>query len=406
MNKISNSYIFIFAAILFGIFTGLLHQPIILQTAEVVSLLLTNLLKFITAPIIFLSIFSTLLGMNGFGEMKILGRRIFKYTIITTLLAASTALILFILLKPGSSSPIGTIDWDHSLINQTSYISFFINIVPSNFVQAFVENNVIGIVFISFLFGIAAQKLPSENKQVLTQFFSSAFKLILKITEFVILVMPFGIWAFVTLFMEEMRNNSSQFKNLLLYLSVVLGANLIQGIIVIPLMLRSKGISPLRVCKGSSKALLLAFFSKSSNAALPVSLQCAENELQIKPKIAHFSLPLCTTINMNGCAAFILITVLFVSTMHGITFSVWQLGLWVILATIAAIGNAGVPMGCFFLSSAFLLALGVPINMLGIILPFYAFLDMVETALNVWSDIAVTAVVDKEMKQEIEVLST
>jgi Na+/H+-dicarboxylate symporter len=406
MNKIVNSYIFILAAILLGIFTGLLHQPIILQTAEVVSLLLTNFLKFITAPIIFLSIFSTLLGMNGFGEMKTLGKRVFKYTIITTLFAASTALILFILVEPGSGSPIEAVDWDHSLLNQTSYISFFINIVPSNFVQAFVENNVIGIVFISFLFGIAAQRLPSENKQVLNQFFSSAFKLILKITEFVILVMPFGIWAFVTLFVEEMRNNASQFKNILLYLSVVLGANLIQGVIVIPLMLKSKGIAPLRVFKGASKALLLAFFSKSSNATLPVTLQCAENELQIKPKIAHFSLPLCTTINMNGCAAFILTTVLFVSTMHGITFSVWQLGLWVILATIAAIGNAGVPMGCFFLSSAFLLAMGVPINMLGIILPFYAFLDMVETALNVWSDIAVTAVVDKEVKQEIEVLST
>jgi Na+/H+-dicarboxylate symporter len=281
-----------------------------------------------------------------------------------------------------------------------SYLSFFLKIIPSNFVEAFLENNVIAIAFVAFLFGIGSLKLPTENRQTLHLFFSSLFKLVLKITELVILLMPIGIWAFTTLLFEELQDNFSHFYPLVLYLSCVLGANLLQGFVVLPILLKSKGISPWKTAKGSIKALLLAFFSKSSNATLPVTLQCAENQLRIAPKVANFSLPLCTVINMNGCAAFIFTTVLFVAKMHGVAFSPMDFGMWVLLATLAAIGNAGVPMGCFFLSTTFLIGMDVPLITMGLILPFYAFLDMVETALNVWSDLCVTAIVDRELKLE------
>jgi Na+/H+-dicarboxylate symporter len=105
---------------------------------------------------------------------------------------------------------------------------------------------------------------------------------------------------------------------------------------------------------------------------------------------------------MNACAGFILITVLFVSMSNGVTSSPIEMILWVVIATIAAIGNAGVPMGCYFLSTAFLAAMNVPLHILGIILPFYTLIDMLESAINVWSDSCVAAVVDKELKQTAE----
>lgn len=388
------SSLLIFFAILAGILSGATHWDLLLKAADLLSTLFMNFLKFVSAPIVFLSIFSTLLGMNGFGEMKSLGKKVFSYTLFTTLMAATVALVLFLAIDPAQVA-IAETEWNHP--RQASYLSFFTNIIPSNFVQAFLENNVIGIAFIGFLLGLAALYLPAENREILSRFFSSLFKLILKVTELVILVMPLGIWAFVTLLINELH--SSPFSRLALYLSVVLGANLLQGLIILPLFLKLKGISPWKTAKGAAKALLLAFFSKSSNATLPVTLQCAEKQLGIKSQIAHFSLPLCTVINMNGCAAFILTTVLFVSEMNGILFSPLDLLLWVALATLAAIGNAGIPMGCFFLSSALILTMGVPISLMGVILPFYAFLDMIETALNVWSDIAITAAIDKELKE-------
>lgn len=146
-------------------------------------------------------------------------------------------------------------------------------------------------------------------------------------------------------------------------------------------------------------ALTCAFFSKSSNATLPIMMRSLERDLKVSEKVSSFSLPLCSVINMNGCAAFILITTLFVSTLHGIAFSPFDYFGWIFLATLAAVGNAGVPMGCFFLTSAFLMGMDIPLYMMGLILPFYTILDMIETTLNVFSDGCIALVVDKELNQ-------
>lgn len=102
---------------------------------------------------------------------------------------------------------------------------------------------------------------------------------------------------------------------------------------------------------------------------------------------------------MNGCAAFILITTLFVSASNGANFSIIQTLPWILISTLAAIGNAGVPMGCYFLTSALLVGMNMPLHVLGMILPLYTFFDMVETCLNVWSDSCITAIVDKEIQE-------
>ena len=69
--------------------------------------------------------------------------------------------------------------------------------------------------------------------------------------------------------------------------------------------------------------------------------------------------------------------------------------LWILIATVAAVGNAGVPMGCYFLTSALLATMDVPLGLMGVILPFYALIDMLETAINIWSDSCVAAIVDE-----------
>lgn len=395
----THSYIFILIAIFLGIVTSVSQIDFFIKTAEIVSTVFINFLKLIAAPIVFLSIFSTFLGMNGFKETKILGKRIVTYTVLTTLISALVALSLFLIFDPVK----GSIQSENIVtsMQEGSYISFLLNIVPSNLIQAFLENNVIGIAFVAFILGIASFKLSENVKKPLASFFSSLFQLVLKVTELVVLLLPIAIWAFTTILVKELKANSSQFNGLIIYLGVVLGANLIQGFIVLPILLKMKGLSPLKIAKGGSKALLLAFFTKSSNATLPVTLQCAETKLGIHPKVANFSFPLCTVINMNGCAAFILTTVLFVSGINGHIFSFSDLIMWIFLASLAAIGNAGVPMGCFFLSSAFLVSMKVPIAVMGLILPFYTFLDMVETSLNLWSDISITSIVNKEVKESL-----
>jgi Na+/H+-dicarboxylate symporter len=143
-------------------------------------------------------------------------------------------------------------------------------------------------------------------------------------------------------------------------------------------------------------ALTTAFFAKSSGATLPVTMDCMIKKQGTDPELARFVLPICTIINMNGCAAFIYTTVLFVSMHAGVHFNAFEMILWIGIATLVAVGNASVPMGCYFLSSVILVGMGVPLTMMGLILPLYTFFDMVETALNVWSDCCVADIVDRQ----------
>lgn len=385
-------------ALLLGSFTGALQIPFIDQLAHSFSDLFMNLLRLIAVPLVFLSITSTITRMEGFKEMKSLGFKTLKYTIFTTLIAASVALVLLILIDPTSQR----IDLQDGLTvsHSRGYLDVVKKIIPSNLIEPFIENNVIAIAFLAFLFSIATLALPTKNKETIHQLFSSLFAVFLKITGFIVKTLPLAIWAFTSLLTKDLLTHNIPIQKLSLYLLCVISANLIQGLIVLPLLLKWKKISPVKLFRSMFEALTIAFFTKSSNAAMPIAMRCAEQKFQMKRRVSSFTFPLCSVINMNACAAFILITVLYVSMQNGIGFSLIQMIGWVFLATIAAIGNAGVPMGCFFLATAFLSSMGIPLKLMGLILPFYALLDMLETAINVWSDSCISASVDQDLKAQ------
>jgi Na+/H+-dicarboxylate symporter len=392
-----NTTFLLFVAVCCGLITGYMNNEMVNTVAESFSAVFINLLKLVSLPIIFLSIVSTSSGMKSARELKVLGQKVLKYTLLTTVIAASTALILFVVIDPVRTH-LQEINFESvaTMEKQGSYVHYLQQIIPSNVIRPFNDNNVIGVLFIALLFSLSIIALPAENRHILHAFFSSLYAAMMKMTTWIIKLMPLAIWAFITLFMRDLHEGL-EIESLALYLAVVILANLVQGIIVLPLLLKFKKISPLRTVKGMLPALSIAFFTKSSNAALPMAMKCAEERVGVSRRVASFAFPLCTTINMNGCAAFILTTVLFVSMSNGMTYTPLEMILWVFLATIAAVGNAGVPMGCYFLSSAFLATLNVPLNILGVILPFYTLIDMVETALNVWSDSCVATIVDSEV---------
>lgn len=392
--KILSLNIGLITAILGGAVLGWLNLPMVEGTAEIVSEIFIRLLKLVSLPIIFLSIVSTASGMENVEQVKLLGKKVVKYTFLTTILAAIVALLLFIVLDPVRGAVVLDAVKEGSKESK-GYLEYLLQAIPSNVIKPFVDNNVIGVMLIAMLLSIASLSLEKEKRNQIHQLFSSLFSAILKVVGWIVKAMPLAITAFIILFIKDLRDGL-QPKSLAIYLLCVVSANLIQAFVVLPIFLKWKGISPIKLAKAMLPALSIAFFTKSSNAALPLAMQCAEERAKISRQVAGFSFPLCTTINMNGCAAFILTTVLFVATSNGMVFSTVEMIGFVFIATIAAIGNAGVPMGCYFLSSAILAAMNVPLNILGVILPFYAIVDMIETAINVWSDSSVTAVVYKE----------
>lgn len=381
-------------ALVLGILSGLAHIPTLLGIAAFVATVFVSLLKLISIPLIFLAIVSTITQMKDMQEFRILGVKVFKYTIITTLIAALIGLILFLLINPvNNTAPLEFAQT--AQMPAGSYWDYLIKGIPANIVAPFSEGNVIAVLILALMMSFAILALPSTQKTLLSDVFTALFSAILEIAKTILLFIPIAIWAFVTEFVATLETMES-LATLGLYLIVVLLANLIQAFIVLPGLLKYKGISPVKVFRAMSPALNVAFWSKSSAATLPLTLQCAKERLGISEKTAGFSLPLCTAINMNACAGFIIITVLFVAMSNGIDFSILEMLAWVFIATLAAIGNAGVPMGCYFLALALLSTMNVPLTLMFLILPFYTFLDMLETTINVWSDACVTSVVDKE----------
>lgn len=386
-------YWHILLAILLAIVAGMWQQPLILKCADLVSEVFVRLLKLISLPMISLSLLATIssVGENSLSQM---GKRIVTYTILTTTIAATIALLMYTFMQPvvQASEIVATAP------GQVDYLKELIKVIPSNLIEPFLEGNVVSILLLSLLLGFGIAKLPKEQRQPLHQLLQSLFLIMMQITRWIVSFMPIAVWGFMTSFVLEL-NKSQEMTQLMWYLGAILAANLIQALIVLPLFLRWHGVSAKQAFIKMLPALSFAFFSKSSSAAMPTAIDCAERGLGVDAKVARFSFPLCTSINMNACAAFILITVMFVAQSHGLQFTMMEKITWILIATVAAIGNAGVPMGCFFIASALLTTMNLPLTLMGIILPFYALLDMLESAINIWSDSCVTLAVNQKHRE-------
>lgn len=396
------SSLFISAILLAALSSWLEYQPVLLLASMVADVFM-KLLKLVSIPILFFCIMTVFSSIEGTNTAQNTVRAITKYTLITTVLAATSALAfvhLFGLLKTSALARYATIsEASYETSTSFSYTTWLLNAIPSNIISPFADNNAIAALLMALLLGYATSKLPHEQKCLIHSTVSAIYKLLMQTTSILIRYIPLILWAFLTILFRQL-NETSSLKELLHYLLAVLGANLFQGAVVLPLLLLTKGLSPRKLFQAFSPALGMGFVTKSSSATVPLAIKCAITRAGIKESTASISFPLCTTINMNGCAAFILISVLFVGTAQGVTFTYLDQVVWIFVSTLAAVGNAGVPMGCYFLACALLASMNIPLNIMGAILPFYALIDAVETSLNLWSDSSVTAIVDQELLQK------
>lgn len=389
------SFLFFIAVVLAILSAWCKFQPV-MQVATAIADVFMRLLRLVSVPILFFSVVSVFSSLDGHAHAGKVTRMITRYTIITTICASAVGLLfvhLFSLTHHTAPVHAQAVATD---VNQFNYAEWVLDVVPSNIVRPFADNNAIAALLMALLLGYSASKLPEEQKVRVHHLFSSIYSLLMQTTLFIVRFVPLILWAFLTILFGQISDMQA-FGDIIRFFIAVLAANLVQGLIILPIFLKMKGLSPWKLMKAFSPALSMAFATKSSSATAPLAIDCATNRAGIRQSIANISFPLCTSINMNGCAAFILTTVIFVGSGEGVVFSGLDQFLWIFIATIAAIGNAGVPMGCYFLSCALLASMNVPLHLMGAILPLYGIIDAVETALNVWSDSSVTAVVDKEI---------
>ena len=383
-------------ALVVGAVLGLLGISWLDEVMNFVATVYTRLFQLLAVPTIVLAVITTFATFGSKGSGRIFGRTL-TYTLLTTIAAAAVGAILYVLIAPGNL-PLDAVN-DASnlspLTSQLSYSEHLLSIIPNNIVKPFLEGNVLSLLLLAFAIGIGLSKLPeSENKAVVVKFLLGLQELLFLLIRGLIWTLPLGIVAFSAQLSAQVSAGVVA-DSIGKYVLVVLGGNVIQFFVVLPLFLLARGLNPIHVLGRMMPAVLMALFTKSSAATLPVTMDTAENRLGIRKNVARFVLPICTTINMNGCAAFILVTSLFVMQNGGTPLTWSTILLWILISVISAIGNAGVPMGCYFLTLALMSGIGAPVAVLGIILPIYTIIDMVETAENVWSDSCVAAIVDK-----------
>ena len=390
-------------ALVVGSCLGLLGVEWVNTAANFVATIFTRLFQFIAVPTIALAVTTTLATFGMQRETRRIFRHTISYTLLTTVAAAAVGMVLYIIISPDNlpldmvrNSRLG--DAVPAEVADGSYLSYMIGIVPDNFLRPFIEGNVLSVLLIAVAVGLALAKMPEgENKQLMRGL-SALQDVVSRLIHWLITVLPVGIVAFAAQLSAEV-SAGTVVASIGKYVAVILSGNLLQFFVVLPLFLMARGLNPVHVMRHMMPAVLMALFTKSSAATLPVTIQTSEERLGVDSKVARFVLPICTTINMNGCAAFIFVTSLFVMQNGGIELSLPVMLLWLFISVVAAIGNAGVPMGCFFLTLSLMSGVGAPVAILGIILPVFTVLDMIETAENVWSDSCVAAMVDRDMKK-------
>ena len=386
-------------ALIVGALLGLLGLGWLNTTMDFIATVYTRLFQLLAVPTIVLAVITTFATFGSQGSGRIFGRTL-TYTLLTTFAAATVGAILFVLVAPGNL-PLEAISnsADYTETPQTSYFDHLISIIPNNIVRPILEGNVLSLLLLAFAVGIGLSKLPeSENKAVVVKGLSGLQELLFLLIRGLIWTLPLGIVAFSAQLSAQISAGVVA-DSIGKYVLVVIGGNVIQFFVVLPLFLLSRGMNPIHVLGRMMPAVLMALFTKRSAATLPVTMESAETRLGVRKNIARFVLPICTTINMNGCAAFILVTSLFVMQNGGTPITLPTILLWIVISVVSAIGNAGVPMGCYFLTLSLMSGVGAPIAILGIILPIYTIIDMIETAENVWSDSCVAAIVNSYEKE-------
>lgn len=389
-------------ALIAGAILGLFDVEWLHALTSFVATAFTRMFQFVAVPTIALAVITTFSQLGADKGTGRIFRHTITYTLLTTVVSAVVGLLLFVIVAPGNLSQDlvsqGQVDVPEGLTH-LSYYDHILSVIPNNIITPFSTGNVLSILLISVAFGFGLSKLRNEgnsNVEALIRGIFGLQDLLFALIRMLIVILPVGIVAFAAQLSSELSAGVI-LGSLGLYTAVILSGNLLQMFVVLPVFLLCNKLNPVKVFRAMSPAVLMALFTKSSAATLPVTIRSAEENLHVRPEVSRFVLPICTTINMNGCAAFILVTSLFVLQNGGVELTLTTMLFWLVISVISAIGNAGVPMGCYFLTLSLMAGQGAPVGIMGIILPIFTIIDMIETAENVWSDSCVCAITDTKV---------
>ncbi len=389
-------YLQILAALVLGVLFGI-YFPEKVKYISWMGEIFMRALKMIIIPLILTSIISGVANIGGADNLGRLGLRTIGYYMLTSLLAIITGLFFVNLIKPGVGADLGF----NEVVNDIPVVNnplkdTLINIVPTNIFQAFNESNMLSIIFFAILFGFFITRIKKEHSKLLIDFFNASFEAIMKLTQFIILFTPIGIFGIIATVVSEQDNLGALASRLGIYMLAVLAGLFFHAFVSLFILLKTIGkTNPFKHFRQMISVLLTAFSTSSSGATLSLTMDSVKNKVGVSNKVASFTLPLGATINMDGTALYELVVAIFIAQAYGIELTITQQFVAVITTLLASIGAAGIPMAGLVMISVVLTAMGLPLEGLGLVLAVDRILDMFRTAVNVWSDSCAAVIIAK-----------
>jgi Na+/H+-dicarboxylate symporter len=360
------------------------------------------LIKMTVVPLVF---FSLVVGVASLGDLKALGRlgsRTLAYFVATTAAAVTIGVGLARLIEPGRFVSAQ----DKALLLQTyttdantalskaaaaaPLVDQLLAMIPSNPAAAFAQADMLQIITFALLLGVALTMLKPERAQPVIDLCDRLNDAVTQLVHLAMRLAPIGVAAL--LFKVVGSTGPSVLAALAVYAgTVALGLFLQAALVYAPVIRFGANLSPWRFALAIKEVLMLAFSTSSSNATLPVTLEVAERDLNIPPKIASFVLPLGATVNMDGTALYQGVAALFIAQLYGIDLSTSDQLTVILSATLASIGAAGVPGAGMITLVMVLTSVGIPTEGIALILGVDRILDMMRTTINVVGDLATAA---------------
>ncbi len=362
-------------------------------------------LKMLILPLVVSSLISGITNLGTGQKIGRLGIKTIGYYMLTSLIAILTGLLLVNLIRPGTGSDLNLLQKVEGLAaSERDFSQILIDIVPDNIFRSLVSDDMLSVIFFSMLFGFFITKAGETSRKFLTNLFSSVFEIMMKITMFVILFTPLGIFGIVTKVVADQENLGALVSSMGQYMGTIILALSIHSFITLPLLVRFIGKAhPYKHFANMSTPLLTAFSTSSSGATLPLTITAVEENSGVSNEISSFTLPLGATINMDGTALYECIAVIFIAQAYGIDMSFVQQVIIVITALLVSIGAAGIPMAGLVMMTVILTAVDLPLEGIGLILAVDRILDMFRTATNVWSDSCGAVIIAKSEGEILKV---
>jgi Na+/H+-dicarboxylate symporter len=374
-----------------------------LYIANLVGTLFIDLLKMILVPLVFCSIAVGIANLRQHQQMH----RVWVTTLLifigSMLIAIIVALVATNYFKPGSGLKLAM--FEHAMqtyqAQKMSLPEFFTSFLHGLFLNPFkalADGNVLAVVMFALVLGVTLVMGGERYKNILA-LLQEGLDVTMRIVSGIMHLAPLGIMA---LLVKLIAVQDAQILQVLSqFVAMIFGTLLLHGVVILPLILYLfTGKTPLWFWRGAREALVTAFATSSSSATLPITLRCAAQQLQVKPEIAGFVIPLGATINMDGTALYEAAAALFIANLAGIELNFAQQMVVLLTAMIAAMGAPGIPSAGMVTMVMVLQSVGLPVEAIAILLPVDRLLDTLRTAVNVQGDMVGSLVVQELVVQK------